>query len=352
LAALAEVNFPALETVTGGLSFATSATLTALQFPALKSAGSLTIPNAANLTTLQFPALEAVTSILSLSLPTITSLDAFSALKTAGTLTLNGLTNLTAADVSGMKINRLELSGASPIGLTLTGDDEFSGALYISSPPSGTTDLSMTVEGFKTVGAIQIAENYYTAIDFPWLERVTGLLYFSSGSAIQSINLPNLVSAGGLQIASCAALTTLNLPELTEITGYTSGTATLGSFTYAVTSSNITALTLPKLQSVVGDVSITGLVAARKLATIDFPALKSLTGTLTITGTSNTTFKDLSGFSTLTSAGGVTIANFTQLKDFSPLQHLFPALPADKWAVGGCGYSPTHQNMLDGNYSN
>jgi hypothetical protein len=168
--------------------------------------------------------------------------------------------------------------------------------------------------------------------------------------------LSYLETAGGINLTNLGSLATLNLPALTEITGYSSGTATLGGFTYGVSSNKITTVSLPNLKSVVGNVAITGLAAAYPLATISFPALKTITGTLTITGTNNTKFTDLSGFNALTSAAGVAISNFTQLKDFEPLKGLFtpmpaPELTADTWKITGCGYNPTYRDMVDGKYS-
>jgi hypothetical protein len=375
-AALDEINFPELETVET-LTLPPSTVLASVRFPRLTSVtANLTVANVAAQANLQFPLLKTVGNTFRIQSATLTSLDAFAAVETVGvlnldgaaaltslnglsslnsvkTLTATGLTSLTEIDLRRIKPDRLELSGTTAAGLTLTGDELFPGALYIASPPSGTANLSMTVQGIKTVGALQVAASYYTAIDLPWLEHVTELIYFSSGAAIQTINLPNLESTGGLQIANCAALTALNLPRLKTITGYTNASGALaGGFTCAVTSSNITALTFPVLESVTGSVSITGLTAARKLETIGFPALQSLTGTLAITGTSNATFKDLSGFSALTSAGGVEIRNFTQLKDFEPLKNVIPSLAAGKWTVTGCGYNPSYQQMEEGAYSN
>jgi hypothetical protein len=348
------VRFPKLTSVTATLAVANVAAQANLQFPLLKTVGNTLRIQSATLTSLDaFAAVETV-GVLNLDgAAALTSLNGLSSLNSVKTLTATGLTNLTEIDLRRIKPDRLELSGATAAGLTLTGDEEFPGALYIASPPSGTANLSMTVQGIRKVGAVQVAASYYTVIDLPWLEHVTELIYFSSGAAIQTINLPNLESTGGLQIAGCTVLTALNLPKLKTITGYTNASGALaGSFTYAVTSSNITELTLPVLESVTGNVSITGLTAARKLATIGFPALQSLTGTLAITGTNNATFKDLSGFSALTSAGGVTISNFTQLKDFEPLKGVIPALTAGKWTVTGCGYNPGYQQMVDGDYNN
>ncbi|MDR3350749.1 MAG: hypothetical protein LBN98_03745 [Prevotellaceae bacterium] len=371
--ALSEVSFPALETVTGTLSPPSSDALTALKFPKLEIAGSITIPNAANLTTLQFPALKTVRGELSIQLKSLASLEAFPALdsvggrlylynlpnltsialpslKSAGTISAYDLANVTEIDVRGIKVKHLALYGATQTGLTLTGDDEFPGLLYLGVPQPDATSFPITVQGFKTVGGLTVATSYVTAIDFPWLEHVTGLLYFYY-SSLKQIRLPNLQSAGALQVSYCDALETLDLPKLETITGYTSGTLTVG-FTCALYSSGITSIALPKLKSITGNLSLTGLTATRKLATISFPELQSLTGTLTITGTNNATFKDLTGFSKLTKAAGVTISNFTQLKNFEPLKGIIPLAAPATWKVSGCAYNPTYRDMLDGRYTN
>lgn len=376
LTALAEVNFPALETVAGTLSFSTSATLTTLRFPALKSADALTLPNAANLTTLHFPALKYIKGELSVQLQGIASLAAFSALdsiggrlylyntaqltslaeltslQSAGTYYFYGVTALTELDVRGKKIGAIELYLSTQVGLTLIGDDEFAGKLYIGAPPVDATEFPITIHGFKKVGSVEfsVSDRNIDEVTLDWLEEVDGLLSFSSGSKIKRLSLPKLQKVGGLQISYYNALETLNLPELMTITGYTSGTATVGNFTYSV-SSNITAVTLPQLQSIVGNLSITGLTATRPLATISFPELESLTGTFTITGTNNAVFKDLSGFSKLKKTAGITISNFTQLKNFEPLKGVIPLADAAAWKISGCSYNPTHQDMVDGKYT-
>jgi hypothetical protein len=371
------VHFPVLKTVNGSLTVSSATALTAMQFPSLESVtGSLTIPNAADLTTLQFPALKYIGNELSVNLQSLVSLDAFSTLDSIGgrlflynltnltslglssikkidILYAYGLTNITEIDVRGVNVGTLSLYGATMTGLTIIGDDEFAGKLYIGTPPSGVTNFPVTIQGFKKVGELEISiGTYISAIDFLWIEEVAGLLNFSSGSAVKTINLPNLKSAGGIQINYYNALETFNLPILEKIAGYTNASgAVAGNFTYGV-SSNIVSLTLPKLQSVVGNISITGLTATRKLETISFPELDSLTGTLTITGTNNPAFTDLSGFSNLTSAGGVTISYFTQLKDFEPLKNVLPSLDAVVWKITNCGYNPTYKDMLAGKYSN
>jgi hypothetical protein len=383
---LTGITFPALETIGGTMSFSSVPTaLTTLQFPVLKSVRNLTIPKAPGLTlTAQsFPALKYVEGNLQIEeLENISSLNIFSSLDSVGgsfyLLYLPNLTSLSGLssikkigsfafilpqirelDVRGIQIDELLIYLAQQTeNLALTGDDEFPGKLTITDPPSNVSQLPLTIQaGFKTVGNLEVSTGYsasslITDLDFPWLEKVIGLLYLSYNSSVKRVNFPNLQETGAIRASSyLSSLETIEMPRLEKITGYVSGTTSTG-FIFPLSSSNITAIEAPRLKSIEGELSITGLTAARKLETIGFPALESLTGTLTITGTNNTTFTDLSGFSTLTSAGGVTVSGFTQINDFEPLKKVIPSLSADTWTITGCGYNPTYQDMVDGRYVN
>ncbi|MDR2361725.1 MAG: hypothetical protein LBD91_03260 [Prevotellaceae bacterium] len=375
--ALAEVAFPALETVAGLMSFATSATLTGLQFPALTSAGSLTIPNAANLATLHFPALKYVKNLLRVDLTKLASLDAFPALdsiggtlylynltnltsiippslKRVGTINASGLTNLTEIDVRNVDIGSLELTGTTMTGLTLIGNDEFPGKLLLKSPVRGMTGFPVTIQsGFKTMAGLELdgGTNDMATVEMPWLEHVVGLLqvnFRNSSVDLVTVRLPNLQSAGRLELIT---IDVLELPALEEITGYASGATTLSGFSFTYPWS-MTTLSLPKLKRVTGDMAIGTLTSSHQLTAIQCPALDEITGTLTLTGTSYTKFTDLSGFSTLKKAGAVTITGFPQLRNFEPLKSVIPALNANTWKIVNCGYNPTYDDMQQGKYTN
>jgi hypothetical protein len=354
LNSLTQVSAPKLETV-AGMSLTGAATLTAVNLPALNTVTGNLSMSAASLTVLQFPTLTTVDGTLTLTTPLLTSLR-LPSLRKVGTFAAADLQSLGILDVRGMDIGTLSFAYTTLVrtkGIKLIGDETFNGNLSLvfalaATAPASAPAFPVTVEGIKVVGGLEIVGNPgnsqipITAIEFDWLERVTGLLYFYNLNKVTRIELPNLQEVGGLKI-SLTNLETLLLPKLEEITGYTSGTTAAGDFDYTVSNNNITALELSKLKSVVGDISITGLIAARKLATISFPALESITGTLTIAGTSNTMFKNLSGFSILKSAAGVTISNFTQLSDFSPLAKVVCSLPnATAWKITGCGGTPAN----------
>jgi hypothetical protein len=371
---VAEMIFPKLETVTGNISFS-SAALTAQDFSALQTAGGLTVPDVANPVPLHFPKLKYIANSLQINLQSLTSLDAFSALdsvggsltldnlsnltsldglsslKKVGSLYLYELTNLTEVDVRNIEVGSLSLDGSTYNGLSLIGNSKFPGTLNFSTAADAT--VMPTVQGFEEVGHLSISLTTHKTVEIPWVKRITGSLTFTSGGSVEIFSLPNVQSIGHLRIYNLSFLHTINLPNLEKFTGYTNeyGIAA-GGFEYNVSSNVITTVEFPKLKSVAGEIRIWPLSANNKLEHIRFPVLESLTGTLTITGTNNTSFKDLSGFATLKSAGGITINGFTKLKNFEPLKNIIPSLAADAWSIMNCGYIPSYQDMLDGKYSN
>jgi hypothetical protein len=341
---ITELTFPALKTVSGELYLNTSK-LELLSCPLLERLGRLgsTLPSGSPS---PFPSLKIVDGQLSVDKTYGSNLLAlFPALDSVGTLYINyGNYEEETLDMRGIKTGAISSLAMGKI--ILLADDIFPARITV------TNDYPFIVrEGLKSIGCLRInSAQQIDAVDFSFLEYVRDEIQLSSVSRVETLEFPNLWSAGRLYFYYCNALKTLSLPKLETITGYVSGTTTTGDFIYAV-SSDITAIELPALRSIVGGISITGLTATRKLETVNFSALQSLTGTLTITGTNNAAFKDLSGFSALTSAGGVTISNFTQLNDFSPLRNVLPSLSTDTWKVAGCGYNPSYQDMTDGLYA-
>jgi hypothetical protein len=381
-----EIAFPALETVAATMSFTISSeSLTSLHFPALKSVNSLQITRPPNLrlTTQSFPVLQYVKDLSIELLDSFTSLDVFGSIDSVGSFSLSNLKNLTSlsglssikkigrlvillptikeVDLRGIAIDELLIALQSQTEkLTLIGDDDFSGSLGIYNPPSNATELPLTVQaGFKTVDGFMVTTGYsasssITELEFPWLERVRGLLHLSECASVKRFSFPNLQEAGAIQTTSyyLSSLETLEIPRLEKITGYVAPNTEVDlGMMFPLSSSNITSIEAPRLKSVVGGLSITGLTAVRKLQTLSFPRLESLTGTLTLSGTGNTTFVDLSGFGALTSVGGVVLSGFTLLYDFEALKNVVSALSADAWVVTGCGYNPAYQDMLDGKYA-
>jgi hypothetical protein len=372
---LADVNCLSLKTVGGNISlFPLSNVLTSLQFPALTSAENLMIDNAPNLTSLRFPALKYIKDAMSLGGMNLVSLEAFNALDSVGgQLYLSNLPNLSSLrlsslkkinmlyvyqlnniaeiDLRGIKVNSLELYGTVRSDFTLIGDDDFPGQILFNL---SSTDISvpLTVRGFKNVGNIIFSAA--EPADFPWLENVTGLLNMPAGRSAKVISLPNLKSAGGIQIGVFSDLETLNLPKLETITGYTDTRGSVTGFSYSLSSPALSVLELPALKSVTGNITVSGLNSnsyySYKLSDIRFPALESLVGTLSITGSNYALFTDLSGFDKLKSVGGITISGFPELKDFEPLKNVIPLENPVFWKISGCGYNPSHQDMIDGKY--
>jgi hypothetical protein len=361
LTALPTIDFPALETVNGAFTVNNCQEITELTFSALKSVSNTLSVSANKLELLSLPSLESVGSI-SKSVPLDTEIQLQSLKTITGTLSLDDSSNPLAMfpaldsvgimniiygdyeatlDLRGIKVGTITSYAMGKI--ILFGDDIYSTRFIINN-----AFPFIVREGFKTIGSITLSNIYDAVVDFSWMENVRGgLSFFSVYSS--TFDFSNLRSAGGIGF-NYSSITSLNMPSLETITGYINVNGVEdGGFTYPE-SSDITSLTFPKLKSVVGNISITGAISVSPLETIGFPALQSITGTLTISGTNNATFKDLSGFSALTSADGITVNGFTQLTDFEPLKNVIPSL--NSWAIAGCGYNPTYQDMLDGRTKN
>ncbi|MDR2361729.1 MAG: leucine-rich repeat protein, partial [Prevotellaceae bacterium] len=368
-AKLAEVNINALTTV-GDLKvigevhnvadgFIATPALQVPNLTTVKGTLYLVLPNPTSLSLP--PALEEV-GTLTLSFPAVTSLTLPASLKKVGTLNVNSLKNLSTLDITGIEeIGSIIFSSnhlsTTTTGLALKGPDIFPGSLVFNFPVNPTNILMTTfpitvAAGFKEVGGLDIPVTNSQAkyiqkvvtIDLSWLERVTGTLNIGRFNKVTDINLSNLTSVGGLVLDRLDALTTLNLSKLETIGE--------SGFNYIVWS-KMAQLELPELTSVAGNIVITAY-SNSTVQTISFPKLTSITGTLTINTSAPASPVDaLTGiaFGALKSAAGVTISSFPNLKDFCSLSGVIPLTDPAKWSVTGCGYNPTHQNMVEENCS-
>jgi hypothetical protein len=394
LAKLVNISFPVLKTATT-ISISSCASLAGIDFTELETANAITLPPSNDLASIRFPALTSVTTTITIAeiasqatlqfsqlktvgvdlriqATTLASLEAFSAVETIGsrlylynasgltslaglssidsvtTIYASGLTNLAEIDLRNIKTDRLELYGSTMTGLTITGNEEFPGTLYINNIPSGNTNIPITVQGIKTVGSLAIYYPNTVEISLPWLEHITGELNLN-GSTIQKVDFPNLQSVGRIYFNGLEAITTCSFPALKTITKSGFFYQIMAYGTYGATT-----IEFPELESVVGDINITNQYTNRfHVSTIRFPKLETIDGALSLTGTTNhSEFTDLSGFSALKSAASVTIYRFQQLKNFEPLKNVIPSLNADTWKVTECGYNPSFQDMTEGKYSN
>jgi hypothetical protein len=341
---ITELTFPTLKTLNGNLSLYTNK-LEYLSCPLLeKVRGDISSQLPSN-PEIKFPSLKIING--NVMVGGSTSLATFPALDSVGSINVSYGDYEATFDLRGIKTSLINFYATGKI--TLIGDDVFPGTL--ENMNSCTLIIK---EGFKTINRYRMTNALFETADFSWMEHVKEDIEISNLSLAEVLVFPNLRSVGRVNIVTSYIndkLKAFSMPNLTTITGYTdTWGATRGGFTFTLYSSNITSVELPKLENVVGDVSINGFTATRTIETISFPTLKSLTGTLTISGTNNAVFKDLSGFSSLTTASGVVITSFTELKDFSPLQNVIPSLSADTWKITGCGYNPGYQDMLDGKY--
>jgi hypothetical protein len=335
---ISELTFPALKTVSGNMNFYLSG-LEYLLCPLLERAGSISgMPSGPEV---QFPLLK----IMDGTLTTYEGepLSRFPSLEYVNAIDMAYGDYEATFDLRGIKVNAISSHAMGRI--TLIGDDIFPARFNV-----GNAFPFIIQQGFKSIGSLNLSNVYAETVDFSWIESVRDELSFSNLPYVETLDFPNLKSAGRVYLNNITSVKTLNMPRLETVTGYVDTWGYMqGGFVYPA-GSNIAAIELPLLKSVTGDLSITGLIATRLLKTISFPALQSITGALTITGTNNAAFKDLGGFSALKSAGSVLIANFIELNDFEPLKNVVPSLSSDTWSIGGCAYNPTYRNMADGKY--
>jgi hypothetical protein len=345
-------TFSNLKSVGGNLQIPSSAAnLVAPYFPALKSiGGDLQIESKAVTDLTGFAALEEIGARLYLYNATnLASISGLASLKKIGTsLYLYSTENLNELDTRGIEISRIDVySNACKNGLTITGDEIFGGILNFGYLPAGLNPP--VVKGIKKCGGliVSVGSDYKGNIEISGVEEVAGTIDFKSSNSVRVISLPDLKKAGTIVFQYNYGITNLLLPELVEITG---------DFTYPVVYSNyyggpLAEVRLPKLTTVGGSFSMTGITAQQTITGIDMPLLNSVGGTLTLSGTGNTNFTDVGNFSNLTSAKGVSVSGFTNLVDFTGFAGVIPALDATSWKITNCGYNPTWQNMSDGDHT-
>ncbi len=397
-------EMPALEGVDGTITLHTWASLEELEMPALSAAGGLILQSITSSLTASFPALETLTDKLTLYSAGLTSFSAPELESVGGELyiyaTCTNLTQLDFAklshiyqlnirstvmtgvkeyfpalttvdaylylygcssfsgdlDVSGITMGTFYLYGATLDSITsITGDDDFDGLLYLTTPTANCTAMPQ-LNGFKRIKSayISTSSNYKLPANFDF-EEVEESLTFQSCTSATEINCEKLTKAGSIKFLYCNDLAKASFPLLESITGYGEEDAkTAGDFNYTVSSTELETINLPSLESVDGAFSVTSIDAAAPITEITLGKLKTIGGALTLSGTSATSVSyitNLDTFSTLESAGSVSISLLKELADFSGLKNVISSLDSGSWSVASCTYNPSYDNMVDGYYT-
>lgn len=247
-------GFDALETIGGNINIESLENLEAIDFPALKTVGSITIEDGDRETNISvnFPKLTAVTENVSIDEP-LNSID-FSSLKNIGG-TFKLYDSYSEGEITSVSLPLLENAGS----------------LYIGRFPELT---KLQLSALKTTGDFYL---YYlpelNVLYCPELLEITGTLTIPSSTSLTGLDLPKLQIAGGLDVTGL--LYALDLSSLTEVAG------DLGMTSFAVESMDF----LSALTTVGGTLTINNF---ENLKTFTAPSSLKSIGVLNFTNYSTT----------------------------------------------------------------
>lgn len=387
---LSEISLPALEKVGGKLALEFFSGVNAVKLPKLCSVGgNIEVAlNAGALEELSFPELETVNGsvimerapgLLKLSMPKVKQVNAFAYNKDSygnyplehldlsslevvtGEFYIRGVSAMESFELPklkqvGTELTIWDLKGATTVKLPAIKEIRTRLQLYkavsLKSLDISTLD---TLGRLELIGCVELAKvqspakianitiNYASDAkcltpEFEGLKKVEGELYFTSDNNTLNYDVKHIETIGTLKFAGGKANSVLNLFEVRKIKSF------------ELSSSKLAELNAPNLS----EVENMNFIYVSQLATIKIPKLKTV-GTFVLSehnqwSISEARMTDLAAFSNITSIGSVNISYCNKLVDFSGLSGIISTLNADKWSVKNCGYNPTYQNMVDGQY--
>lgn len=405
---ISTIAFPLLASIGGDLTFTNWGQITAISFPELTVASSVSISSLSSLETIEMPKLQKVWSDIKLSSNTaLTVLDLSSLALVEGDITLSSLSSLENLDLESLTTveGTLTLSSLSSL-QNLDGLNSLitiGGTLSVSRIPiknlSGLTSLkNVSVLSINNSGTLTIEEidvrnfenlttvtlnNIYNSFTLNGNDVFDGeltLYYcnarlegfrevntlsvtgFNTSSQIEDMTISTEKVTGNLSLSIFNITGKLSMPYLTEVGGtltYTGKALPEFPLLEKAGSMNLTAsfddvLSLPSLQTVTGDCKIVSGNYQGEATDIQMPSLTTIGGLLTISGYSsyygNSTMTNLDGFSALTSVNGVTISYNTALVDYSGLRNAIASFSSDNWSATNNAYNPTYQDLSDGKW--
>lgn len=267
-------------------SIGTSLTLDGIQ----QIEGSLTVSNAVNLTTLSASDLNSISGTMMLNDLTVLSTLQFPVLKTIGTInfqTLPALQSLTFTDVvntcSSITISDTQLSSLDGINLDTVGVFDINNNFFlktISTQVANITDFleissngaNLVVEFPNLIWAGNLTFKNTSSVTMQSLATINNTLGFIENS-FESVFAPNLTSVGGtLTFVANSALSNITMDSLT----------TVGSLEIANNSALITINGFENLKTVSGSLDVTG-----NYSDAEFPALNRVSGAFHMVSSSN-----------------------------------------------------------------
>lgn len=363
-----------LENLTGELTLSGNNSLSEVQFPTLKKAGSVNILDG-TVGFVDFTALAEV-GILDLQTLTIMNLDGFKSLKTAAKISLTNMELVESFDgmeslqsVGELILDRIPISGELDLtNLQVTSKLQLTGStlnvpkivgpevLECDVTMDGTNYFGVTkmplFEGIKQIGSLnlQFTTMGIEVADLGNLTRITGLLrIYTNHQYFRKVNAQNLVSIGGLTFgglytSKAEDVRTFNFPLLETITGDASINLDIkGIFPDG--------FSVPALTSIGGSIEIE-VSTQTGPGSLDFSALTTVGGKLSIINRNLGASTGISSwnFDNLESAGSVYISRIG-MTDFSTFKKVIPSLNETTWETRQGVYDPTYQDMLDGKYT-
>ena len=391
---LAELSFPALETVYGNLSVNNIWSLSCADFPLLSEVkGSLSLTYLYGLKELELPSLRMTGGDMK-----ITSNDA--------------MVSFSAPSLEGVESLSLASSGSTSINLAniaLGSLEEVNGNFSIKY---GSMENLSFPKLRKIAGKLELSTFYFLeTLSFGSLEEC-GELSITSIANVRELDFSKVAQTGAIALSGCTGLVRMNSPKivtgnlsitnasanaedmfLTEMTGLDTVRGTL-----RITAANFTEIEIPHIKSIgafshtsgtklaalrlpdadtIGTLTLSNLTALttfeapvlrcagsfsmsnlQKIENINVPLLESA-GTLfkfyggsSSSTASRSAVTKLDWFASLKKADRVEVRYCGNLTDFTGLSSLADNLSDESaWAVSGNRYNPTLADMKNGKYT-
>jgi hypothetical protein len=280
-------NLNSLKTIGGDLTISINNSLSAIDFPLLKKTKAFSVGNNANLTSLSIPVLDTVTYFTT-NANNLAAVSAPSLTAILGVGTNKGLSILN---------NNSVLTALSFPNL-----NNVEGVLSIANN-QGLSNINLP--SIAKVAAFNITGNFNLSTlsaNFSTADNIT----VSNNNALTSISFPQYINgSGNITIASNNALTSISMPQFTNGVG-----------NILITSNTLLAtISFPQLVSLTGNIGFNGDIA---LTTISFPQLSTISGYIQISNSSiqNISFPELVTITDyLSIAGNISSLSFPKLQN-------------------------------------
>lgn len=340
LKVVTNMNLSKLTSVDNTLEFINLDKLKSLNIPKLAQVGSFKIKGGWGtevIEDIKLPELIKVNKVISIS-HVLSQTLSFPKLATIGEkLEIGYATSITSIDISNLTACKtIDISGIKKVtNLNLSAIANLETVEIVSAHILEDFILPQTIKTLTLNGGS-------LATNFP---KIKGLETISGKFKITNYKLPKISVSSVKEIGtflqnSASGQTDLEFPNLENIEKLELSLTDLISFR------------APNLKKI-DKLDLSNMWA---LKNIELPLLTEITTELKIKGAgwagaaNRCLILDLNAFELLSTVGTVDISNCGNLIDFSGLKNAIPSITKENWKVENCKYSPTYQNMLDGEY--